>query len=92
MLMGLFFSKFPLVSKSVLYNFIFVCCITKYVECSNFVNYDFGRKNFSNLLLRIEKLKMTFQKMIFKTNRKESTTRGIPRRSPIRVLTSPDRV
>ena len=29
-------------------------------------------------LLRIEKLKMTLQKMIFKTNRKEFTTRGIP--------------
>ena len=41
-------------------------------------------------LLRIEKLKMTLQKMIFKTNRKEFTTRGIPRRSPIRVLIWPD--
>ena len=28
----------------------------------------------------------------FQNDRKESTTRVIPRRSPIRVLTSPDRV
>ena len=71
---------------------MFVCCVTKYDECSNFVNYYFGRNIFNNLLLKNEKVKMTLQKVILKTKRKESTTRGIPRRSPIRVLTSPDRV
>ena len=60
--MGLYFSKFPLVSKSHLYIANFVCCITKNEECSNFVNYYFGPINFSNLLLRIEKMKMTLQK------------------------------
>ena len=92
MLIGLYFSKFRSVSKSVLYNAIFVCCINKYEMCSNFVIYYFCGHNFIKFLLRIEKLKMTLQKMSFKTNRKESSTQGIPRRSPIRVLISPDKV
>ena len=92
LLIGLYFSRFPLVSKSVLYNANFLCCITKLEKCSNFVVYYFCGHNFSSFLLRFKKLKMTLQKMIFKTNRKECTTRGIPRRSLIRVLTSPDSV